>query len=352
MMLIFYTILSLFIIITPFLYFLRIFKHMKKSWCYGLYFLTIISILTIFIRVLWKPDFNLWFGIISFYIICCFILFLCLLIYHFICTIFHHSIHKSSIFICFIISVFITSIGFYSHFDKQITHYSISIDKQTSLNSLNIAFISDIHIGSGTTSQDIQKLVNTLNQKNYDLICLGGDLFDESSSQKDIEQTLQILSTLQSQYGIFAIDGNHEKYISISTQDLYQKYQITYLNENYVCIDGLFNIIGREDVSLDSSTSIETICQNMDTSLPTLVLDHNPSRYQENLKFADIQLSGHTHAGQIFPGSIITNIMYDNDYGLLHQNNHYLIVSSGFGSWGFPLRLKTHCEYIELHVSL
>lgn len=350
MMLIFYTILLLFFIITPFLYFLRIFNSMKKSWRYSLYFLTIISILTILIKILFKISIDLWFYIICFYILSCFMCFICLLIYHLGCFLFHLSFHKGIIYLCLSFSILITGIGYYSHFHKQITQYSISIHKNTSLNSLKIAFISDIHIGSGTNLCDIENLVKTLNHKNYDLICLGGDLFDESSSKKDIEQTLQILSTIQSQYGIYAIDGNHEKYITFSTQELYQKYQINYLNENYVCIDGLFNIIGREDVSSHDCASLQTICQNMDTSLPTLILDHNPSRYQENLKFEDIQLSGHTHAGQIFPGNLITNLIYDNDYGLLYQNNHYLIVSSGYGSWGFPLRLMTQCEYIEVHV--
>ncbi len=86
----------------------------------------------------------------------------------------------------------ITGFGYYSHFDRQVTHYQISIEKDTTLKSLKLAFISDIHISSGTTPQDIQNLVKTLNQKDYDLICLGGDIFDESSSMNDIEQTLQI----------------------------------------------------------------------------------------------------------------------------------------------------------------
>ena len=107
---------------------------------------------------------------------------------------------------------------------------------------------------------------------------MGGDIFDENSPQDYIEQTLKILSAAHCKYGIYAVDGNHEKYISLSSQKLYQKYKITYLNEKFVCIDGLFNIIGREDVSLHSSTSIDTICENMDSSLPTIVLDHNPGR--------------------------------------------------------------------------
>ena len=180
---------------------------------------------------------------------------------------------------------------------------------------------------------------------------MGGDIFDENSPQDYIEKTLKILSTAHSKYGIYAVDGNHEKYISLSSQKLYQKYKITYLNEKFVCIDGLFNIIGREDVSLHSSTSIDTICENMDSSLPTIVLDHNPGRYKENQKYADIQLSGHTHAGQIFPGNVITNLLYDNDYGLLVQDHHSLIVSSGYGSWGFPIRFMTNCEYVEVYVS-
>lgn len=354
MMIIFYTLLSLFLIITPFLYFLRIFKHMKKSWRYTLSILTLIAIITLLIEVIFQPTSSLWFvwnNIINFYILCSFCFFIWIGLYHLWCHIIHHKHHSFFIICLLLVSISITGLGYSSHFHKEITDYHVTIPKNTTLSSLKIAFISDIHIGSGTSPQQIKNLVDTLNQNQYDLICLGGDIFDENSPQDYIEQTLKILSAAHSKYGIYAVDGNHEKYISLSSQKLYQKYKITYLNEKFVCIDGLFNIIGREDVSLHSSTSIDTICENMDSSLPTIVLDHNPGRYKENQKYADIQLSGHTHAGQIFPGNVITNLLYDNDYGLLVQNHHSLIVSSGYGSWGFPIRFMTNCEYVEVYVS-
>ena len=170
MMLLFYTILSLFLIIAPFYYFLCIFKYMKKSGRYILYLCTSLSIVTILLKVLLKPSFDLWFNIVSFYILCSFLLMLCLLIYQLWCYIFNQSFQKRIIFICVFLSIFITGIGYYSHFHKNITHYNICIQKEASLDSLNIAFISDIHIDSGTTPQDIQNLVKQLNQKHYDLV--------------------------------------------------------------------------------------------------------------------------------------------------------------------------------------
>ena len=352
-MAIFYIILSLFLIITPSLYFLYIFKNMKKTWRYSLLTCTCLSVLTILIKVLIKPTaliWQYWFPIVSFYIITCLIIFIMIAIYRLFCHVFHKKDSSHIIMIIGILALIISSFGTFEHFHKQKTNYEVSINKDTSLSSLKIAFISDIHLGNGTYPSHIDQLVSTLNQGHYDLICLGGDLFDETTPESDIHQSFDALSHIKSTYGIFAVSGNHERYTSFSNKELYQKYHITYLNNDFVCIDYLFNIIGREDVSSPHQTSLSQICQGMDLSLPTIILDHNPARYQENQEFADLQLSGHTHAGQIFPGNIITNMIYHHDYGLFQQNHFSLIVSSGYGSWGFPFRIMTQCEYLEIHV--
>lgn len=353
-MILFLTFLSLFLIITPFLYFLHIFNTMKKSYRYLLASMTCLCSIMLLIKIWFKPP-VIWFSqiiiILQFYILTVFVVFLMILLLR----LFHYH-HKKSISVkvlclCFAVSLIVTGCGYHQHFQKRITSYQVHITKNTQLSSLKIAFVSDLHLGNGSDISDVQHLAQTLHQKSYDLLCLGGDLFDETTPHDWIEKTLQAFSSVHTQYGIFAINGNHEHYVSYDYQDLYQKYKIHFLKDHFVCIDKTLNIIGREDVSTHQSSSLNKICQDMDTSLPTIVLDHNPQRYQNNMTKADLQLSGHTHAGQVFPGNLITHMIYDNDYGLLETENFSCIVSSGFGSWGFPLRLMTQCEYVEVNVS-
>lgn len=188
-------------------------------------------------------------------------------------------------------------------------------------------------------------------KKTMMLFFLDGDFFDETTPVSMIDPCLQELSKIKTTYGIYAIEGNHENYATIDNKTIYENTKIHYLSNNYVCVNGLFNIIGRTDMISPTQKNMQEICSGMDSSLPTIVLDHNPKRYQEAIGFSDLQLSGHTHNGQVFPGQLITNAMYDDAYGLLKKGNYHLIVTSGYGSWGFPYRLLTQCEYVEVNVS-
>lgn len=275
---------------------------------------------------------------------------ICLFIYKTILSLFHKQSSTKVIIIMILCCIGITSIGFMTHHHKTVQSYQVNIDKQSSLSELKLALISDMHIGTGTEINDIHQLVKELNQKSYDVIVLGGDLFDESTPKDMVEETFLSLSQIKSKYGIYAVNGNHEHYANVLDSTLYNQYHIYHLCENHVCVDGLFNIVGREDVSRHDS-SIQQAIQNMDTSLPTIVLDHNPKRYQEVMDFADLQLSGHTHGGQVFPLTLITSLLFDDVYGLMEKDDFSLIVTSGYGSWGFPFRLLTNCEYVDVSIT-
>lgn len=253
--------------------------------------------------------------------------------------------------ILLIVSFIITGYGFYHHQDKQIKTYEIRIHKKSKLDQLNIGMISDFHLGTGSSLDDVEHLVETANQHHFDIMFLCGDLFDESTPTPLIGESLKQLSQIHTQYGIYAVSGNHEYIAHFIEEDPYLNNHIHYISQNYVCIDGILNIVGREDITSKRNETIDEICQGMNKNLPTIILDHNPKRYKEVTKYGDLQLSGHTHHGQAFPLSIITSLLYDNDYGLSQYQNMYLIVSSGYGSWGFPFRLMTDCELVQVKMT-
>ncbi len=89
--------------------------------------------------------------------------------------------------------------------------------------------------------------------------------------------------------------------------------------------------------------------EGVDTSNPVLLLDHQPQNLDEAEKLGiDLQLSGHTHKGQFFPNNLITNRIFENDWGYLHKESLQVIVSSGFGTWGPPIRIGNKPEIVEI----
>ncbi|MEG0592772.1 MAG: metallophosphoesterase, partial [Coprobacillus sp.] len=289
--------------------------------------------------------------IVQVYIITVFITAILCFLYKIIIRLTHKTFYSRALIYMFIGSMIFTCFGFYSHFHKTIKEYEVTVYKETSLKQLKIGMLSDVHLSTGTYLNDIENVVDSFNQQKYDLVFFCGDIFDEATPYHMIEDALGLFSQIKTTYGMYAVSGNHEHYANFLDEELYKKNNITYLDQKYECIDDLFNIVGRDDVRSQNIKSIEQICEGMDTSLPTFVLDHNPIRYLESMKYADVQASGHTHGGQFFPMTLATTPMYDKAYGLLQKDNYSLIVSSGYGSWGFPFRFLTDCEVVNILVT-
>ena len=109
-----------------------------------------------------------------------------------------------------------------THYTKVETNYEVTIHKDTTLKQLHIGMISDVHLGTGTSLSDLRTLVDKFNQKQYDLVCFVGDIFDESTPKDMIEDALSIFSQINTTYGLFAVNGNHEHYANILQTELYQ----------------------------------------------------------------------------------------------------------------------------------
>ncbi len=138
--------------------------------------------------------------------------------------------------------------------------------------------------------------------------------------------------------------------------DMLEKAEVRVLNDEYEVIDGRFIVCGRLDAFPIGGNggmarkSIENVLENADMSLPVIVLDHNPQdvdKYDGNI---DLVLSGHTHKGQIFPCGIVTDMMFPVDYGYYRrdENAPHVVVSSGAGAWGMPMRVGTDCEVVSI----
>jgi predicted MPP superfamily phosphohydrolase len=97
---------------------------------------------------------------------------------------------------------------------------------------------------------------------------------------------------------------------------------------------------------------LSTLLQGVDKKLPIILLDHQPYNLSEAEKNGvDLQLSGHTHKGQISPGNLITKKVYEVDWGYEKKGNFNIYVSSGVGTWGPPIRTGSHSEIVDIYIN-
>lgn len=259
-----------------------------------------------------------------------------------------------------IISIIFTSYGYLNAHNIQKTSYSITSNKSIKHN-YKIALISDLHFGTNLDTKKLKKQVNEVSANNPDLVILAGDIVDEQTPLESYDEVFEILSTIKSTYGVYYILGNHDenRYINsegdrnIKLHTAIKNSNITVLNDTSKQINNDIYLSGRIDYSYESEGKrkpASDLIEELDKHKFLLVADHQPSQYKENKEAGfDLQVSGHTHAGQIWPFGIVTSSI-GFDYGLLTEDNFNLIVSSGMGLWGIPVRTEENSEYVIIEI--
>lgn len=241
-------------------------------------------------------------------------------------------------------------IGFFCAVMPTTTELSVGTGKT----EYRIVAVSDIHYGSTGSVVSLPRMVRQINEKNPDLIFLLGDVFDNKIKAIDTAYFLHQLDRLSAPYGVYAITGNHE-FINNSLEeitDLYRPSSLKLLLDEEVSVNNQFRILGRIDVR-HPRKEIDAIVTS--SELPLIVLDHQPQNYRDAQKISSVlQLSGHTHNGQIFPGNWLiwglNRLLYQSESNGFHRyGNFSLEITKGYGTWGFPFRLTGNSEILEIH---
>lgn len=239
--------------------------------------------------------------------------------------------------------------------------YDIRLQGKQDLSDLKVVMISDLHLGSVGSENRLEKIVDEINGLNPDVVCIAGDFFDtDFGSIRDPDRAVETLHKLRSTYGVYACLGNHD---GGQTHDQMKAFleqaNIRLLDDASTVIDDRLVLVGRLDGSAIGGYAdakrkpLSEFFLREDLSLPVIVMDHNPSHIDEYTTEADLILCGHTHKGQVFPGNLITNGMYTVDYGYYQKDadSPHVIVSSGVGTWGMPIRVGSSCEIVTIHFS-
>lgn len=239
-------------------------------------------------------------------------------------------------------------VGTFLSLSPYVKRYDIKVNKNLD-NEVKIALVSDIHLGDIVDKHRLNKMISEINSLNPDVVLIAGDLIDSNLDIVLDKNMLSSFKNLKSTYVTYLSLGNHDYYTNQYDKltNILKKYDVKTLRNESVLIDNSFYIIGRDDESFNESNELNDITEKIHNNKPTIVMDHTPSRIDESIKNnIDLQVSGHTHNGQLFPGNIITNLTNKNGNGYKKFKNTNTIVSSGYGTWGPPIRTTSRSQIV------
>jgi predicted MPP superfamily phosphohydrolase len=217
--------------------------------------------------------------------------------------------------------------------------------------NLRIAFASDFHLEDNTPLWFVEKFVKSILAINPDLMLFGGDIVEGGGEGGKMQKFEDLLNNIKAEYGVYGVLGNHEHYGSQSKVAFFERAGIVLLRDSTVMPGKSFILTGRNDSHTRERMTLDELMQSVPDSLPVILLDHRPNEIlRAGRTHADIQFSGHTHHGQLFPINLITNSVYELSWGYRKIGNTHFFVSSGIRLWGPPVRTTGKSEIIVVDV--
>lgn len=299
--------------------------------------------------------------------------------------VFHASwIHSRTAFtvagaICALLILLLSACGIFHAKYIKTTSYDVIINKTIpERTSMKVVLLADTHFGYNAGVLHARELVRKINKQKPDLVCIAGDIFDnEYDAIRNPEKLEQTLRGIKSTYGVYACWGNHDlneeilagftfKHKDGDLSDIkdprMKKFlkdsNIHILEDESVLINDQFYVIGRKDVSLtekihETRKAPAQLTEKLDRDKPIIMIDHQPKELQELADAGvDLDLCGHTHDGQTFPGNFTIKLMWENPCGLLIKDNMTNITTSGAGVWGPAMRIGTDSEICSINIQL
>jgi len=223
------------------------------------------------------------------------------------------------------------------------------------MDGFSLVQVSDVHYGMLTESKRLTKIVNRVNELQPDIVVITGDLVDEGVSH--MEEMAAPLSRLKARQGVFAITGNHEYYAGVDrATSILRKAGIKVLRNEVHILPGGIQLLGIDDPTGSRRMGnpipdFDQLLSRLDRQLPSILLYHQPIHFEKVASAGvDLQLSGHTHGGQLFPIRYISQMIYPLTPGWHQMGKSYLYVSRGVGTWGPPMRLKSPPELVYIRL--
>lgn len=231
----------------------------------------------------------------------------------------------------------------------------VSIRHRKLSRQLGIVHLSDLHLGTMTSSQWLEGVVEQVNRLEPDIIVITGDVIDDS--YQNVQQFVPAFKGLKAKLGIYAVSGNHEYYQGIEHfREFCLAAGVTVADDRFLAVAQGVNILGLGGKSDRAGAGLVDKVQKLLTAASpddyNILLIHHPVGFRTTAGLGiDLQLSGHTHRGQILPMNILVYLVYRHAYGLYNVGDSYIYTSSGTGTWGPPLRLGSSSEIVSIQVN-
>lgn len=229
---------------------------------------------------------------------------------------------------------------------QQVSILSSKIEKP-----IRIVGISDLHIGYTISAKEVSKWVSLINAEKPDVVIIAGDIIDNHLRPIIEDSVSDVLNRINAPMGVYACTGNHDLMFAINEDEsFYKNSGITLLRDSFININGI-TIIGRDDYTNLRREKLDEITQGVDKTSFTILMDHQPTKLNDAVNSGiDFQLSGHTHLGQVFPISLITDAIFELSHGYMKKENTHFYTSSGIGIWGGKFRIGTRSEYLVVDI--
>lgn len=240
--------------------------------------------------------------------------------------------------------VVLLMIGTYFAYSPVVRNVTIEIDKPGE--NLRVVMASDFHLGLLVGKGHLEKFVALSNEQNPDVVLLAGDIVDDSPQHFINKGMGEVMKNLHATYGVYGIPGNHEYYGKELPQfiEAMAESNVNILMDETILVANRFYLTGREDLTNGNRLALSDL-QPENNELPWFVMNHTPNDLNEPAQLdVDFHVSGHTHRGQMWPNHLITERIFELDYGHRQLEKMHALVSSGFGFWGPPTRLGSQSE--------
>lgn len=285
--------------------------------------------------------------VFTLYMVMCLLLFDLLRLFNFPC--------RQGFPISLLLTICLLGYGYYHYQHPKTKVINLVINKQPVHDGqpLKVVAVSDVHLGYGTGKEKLRRYVEKINAQEPDLILIGGDLIDNSTVPLYEEKMMEELSELKAPLGIYMVPGNHEYFSGIrKSLQFISETPIRLLRDEVVTLPGGIQIIGRDDRSNRSRSSLQELVKGIDPAKPVILLDHQPFNLSDTEKAGiDLQFSGHTHHGQIWPVSLVTDHLFEQSHGYRKWGDSHIYVSSGLSLWGPPFRIGTDSEVVVFNIT-
>lgn len=238
------------------------------------------------------------------------------------------------------------AMGLYNAYTPVVRHLTVTANHPMTA-PVRVAMVSDLHLGWLVGNREIDNLTDIVKREKVQLLLMPGDIMDDDVVQYNAKKMQPHLQTLGQSVpmGVYASLGNHDMYgHETDIREALAQANIQLLADEAKLINNQFWLVGRLDNhARQRKTTADLLPPTIDK--PIILLDHEPTDIEQNVQLPiDLQLSGHTHNGQIFPANFIVQRLNKLGYGHQRFNNTDVVVSSGYGFWGVPFRLASQSE--------